>query len=272
MKKVSIYYPQLKNMGDQLNVNILATVFGYRAVRQMPPMCKVSAIGSGLGLYCLPANPLLNGMVRVAGKIFPTVYVWGTGFVRKTADTPFYRKNMIFCALRGQLSKKRVETITGKHLGDIVLCDGGILASKLLEQPPPKQYAVGVIPHFRQIDSGFVQQLANQYTNAKIVDLREDPVKVIRDIASCETVISTSLHGLIVADSFHIPNIHLNITQGMRGDGFKFEDYYSCYNMEHPFITEDVQITPEWIKQQYSIDPDKVELKKEQMIKAFPAL
>jgi len=272
MKRVSVYYPKLDNMGDRLNVNIIENIFGYKTVRRFPPTCKLSCIGSGLGLYCLTKNPFINLAERVAGQLFPTVYVWGTGFVRDAAIRPFYRRNMVFCALRGELSKAKVEAITGKKLGDITLCDGGILASDLFETPPERKYDIGIIPHFRQIGSEFVESIKGKHSNALVVDLREDPIKVIRDIASCDAVISSSLHGLIVADSFHIPNIHLNISHGMRGDGFKFRDYYSGFGMEHPFVVEGEDISIADIKRRYILSPEQIAQKKEQMTKAFPKL
>ena len=272
MKKVSIYYPKLDNMGDLLNVYILRDIFGYQASRQMPITCSISCIGSGLGLYTLTDNHFINVGLKISGIIFPTVHIWGTGFVRNNINKPFYRKNMVFCALRGEMTKKKVEDITGKKLGNITLCDGGILASELLHKKPETKYDVGIIPHFRQNESAFVKRLKNKYSNSLVINLKEDVIKVIKDIGSCDTIISSSLHGIIVADSFHIPNIHLNVTHGMRGDGFKFDDYYTSFGIPHNLIGEDDDITLEYIKSKYLLNPDKIELKKEQMKKAFPVL
>ena len=56
---------------------------------------------------------------------------------------------------------------------------------------------------------------------------------MIADLTSCELIFSSSLHGLIVADSFGIPNIHMELSDKLVGGNFKFEDYYSSVDKEH---------------------------------------
>ena len=43
--------------------------------------------------------------------------------------------------------------------------------------------------------------------------------------------IRDSLHGMIVADSFHIPNMHITLTNNMFGDGNKYNDYLSAFDI-----------------------------------------
>lgn len=47
---------------------------------------------------------------------------------------------------------------------------------------------------------------------------------VIKQILSCEYVVSTSLHGLILADAYGVPNQWITLQN--RSD-FKYKDYYS---------------------------------------------
>lgn len=56
------------------------------------------------------------------------------------------------------------------------------------------------------------------------------------------------------------------------GDGFKFDDYYSAYDVEHTCLDmkKDAYPTLEWIKNNYKITQEMVEKKKLEMIKAFP--
>jgi pyruvyltransferase len=40
------------------------------------------------------------------------------------------------------------------------------------------------------------------------------------------------MHGLIAADSLHVPNAWLKLSDELRGEDFKFRDYYSVFNIE----------------------------------------
>lgn len=270
MKELKTYYITYPNMGDHLNVLIMEKIFGYTPVRRTPINCDISGIGSGLGKFCYADKLWLRIAEFFSGKIWPKTYVWGTGFMEYRVDRPFFRKKMIFCATRGELSKKRVEKILGKSLGDIPTCDGGILASELLEKMPEKKYKVGIIPHIKEQNEKEFKELEDRFENSVIIDLLADPLGVVKQIAECEYIISSSLHGLIVADSFHIPNIHVKVTNNMFGDGFKFDDYFSGYGIEHNQFRASEITNEEFIKNHWIVPEEKIEEKKVQMKKCFP--
>ena len=272
-KPLKVYYAKVPNMGDKLNVLLLEQLFGYKVERHTFLTGELGAIGSGLGQFTLRENMFLAMAERVAGIIFPTVTVWGTGFVcYKEKDTPFYRRNMKFAAVRGALSKTRVENILGRPL-DIPLGDAGILASYLLSGTVSKQYQVGIIAHYKEQDEPAFRKLADAYPGSLMIDVRQHPEVVIRQIAQCECVISSSLHGLIIADSLRVPNIHLKVSDKLLGDGFKFDDYYSAYKLPH--LQLDIRTcaeppTLEWIKENYLVTSAMVDTMKRNMIQSFP--
>ena len=85
-------------------------------------------------------------------------------------------------------------------------------------------------------------------------------------------VLSSSLHGLVAADSFGVPNRHIVLSHKPKGDGFKFDDYYSAYGVEHRIT--DLRwaevCTPEENERDYRITPDMVAEKRELLRAAFP--
>jgi hypothetical protein len=65
-------------------------------------------------------------------------------------------------------------------------------------------------------------------TEIHVVDVRRGPSAVIKEIAACEHILSTSLHGLIAADSFDIPAAWARREPDLWGGRFKFLDYESA--------------------------------------------
>ena len=111
-------------------------------------------------------------------------------------------------AIRGPLTAKNIG-IDAPH-GDL----GSLFR---LEQPNvAKQYAVGIIPHY--IDKGMVS-LSHYY-----IDIAAGVDHVVAEAAKCERIISSSLHGIILADALGITN-QWKDHPAVVGRGFKFRDY-----------------------------------------------
>jgi hypothetical protein len=56
----------------------------------------------------------------------------------------------------------------------------------------------------------------------------DPPDVVISKISACKMIFSSSLHGLIVADSYSIPNYWIKLSDRLTGGDYKFKDYYSA--------------------------------------------
>jgi pyruvyltransferase len=62
--------------------------------------------------------------------------------------------------------------------------------------------------------------------------VERQPRAVVEDIARCEYVASSSLHGVIVAHALGVPALWLRISDQLKGGAFKFRDYASALNMQ----------------------------------------
>jgi pyruvyltransferase len=152
--------------------------------------------------------------------------VLGTGLI---ADTPRRFPDATILAVRGALTARLIDA---PH--DVVLADPGLLASTFFKRPPARRHVLGLVPHYVDIDNPVVQALARKHPREiKVIDVRREPEAVFRDIGACESILSSSLHGLITADSFGIPNAWAGLSDKVIGDGFKFRDYFSSLGIRH---------------------------------------
>lgn len=258
---MKVCFADIVNMGDQLNRLILGSLFGCTVEPTPPEEAELFGIGSHLSL-----------LAKVDSARRPPVAVWGTGFISRLSTTARIRETGFNClAVRGELSRRVMEGKLGKSL-DIPTGDPGLLANLLFTEPVPKRHRLGVIPHFRERDDPRFAELARLSDDSVIIDLTGDPLLVIREIASCEQVVSSSLHGLIVADSFGIPSLHVKVTDRVNGDGFKFLDYYSAFGVEHqPYdLNENPLTSLAVIQDRTAITSEAVRKKCRQLKSVFP--
>jgi len=279
-KPIKVYYVNPQNMGDLLNELIIPKITSRNVEQCLNPLAyHVMGIGScGSSAWTNRfENPGLSIKAKdylkiVGGKFNHKPYaIWGTGFFKdfSNRNLKLIRDNVSFIAVRGALSQRIIEKSLGKSIHP-VLCDGGILASELISAPVKKKYRIGFVPHFKEHqiseEKGLTKMLS-QMEDAIIIDLRNEPISVINQIAECECIVSSSLHGCIVADSFHIPNIRVRISD-IPGSGFKFDDYYSGFGIESPeLVIKDISDFPnqQQIIDKYKIDAQLVEKKKTDM-------
>lgn len=151
--------------------------------------------------------------------------VWGAGFMQK--DERIRSVPSRVYALRGPLSARRLNTL-GVATPD-VYGDPALLISKYAPEfarnDSDRRFRVGVIPHY--VDQG--NPLLSYYRQdpaCTVIDIRDGIWNVIEQVNNCEIVYSSSLHGLVCADAYGIPNVWVEFSSNVSGSGFKFRDYF----------------------------------------------
>lgn len=263
-KPVKLYwwrydYPNKLNFGDEITPLIISRVFGYRYVWSSPAECKLAGAGS-----------IIEVLLSSKNRNKPVL--WGSGFIKK-GDAVISSDDFDIRAVRGKLTLERTANIDKKS---IALGDPGLLADCLLSSLPEKKYRLGIVPHYIDMDLPIVKELALQ-KSVKIISPLNSPEEVIHDIAASESLISSSLHGLIVADSLGTPNAHIKLSDGLTGGIYKFQDYYSVFGgpsrhilLRPPEINKgNVNAISENVKKLYK-KPTNLEALKQDLIKSFP--
>lgn len=252
-------YPNRLNFGDELTPLIIESLFDKRCIWSPPEECNLAGAGSII--------EVLLGQKKNNRPV-----LWGSGFIKEHGVT-ISPEDFEIKALRGKLSLERTAGIDKKV---VALGDPGLLADCLLKSIPKKKYRLGIVPHYVDIESPLVKELAKQ-KNVKIISPLSPPIEVIRDIAASEYVISSSLHGLIVSDSVGTPNAHLKLSDDLTGGLYKFQDYYSVFTgpSRHVLLQpsdvsgKDAETIAQEVKRLYK-KPMDLEKLKQGLIESFP--
>jgi pyruvyltransferase len=203
------------NYGDAISPLLVQFATGT-AVRYAPPrLADLVASGSLLG------HVFADQWKRRLSRPFQPLVVWGTGSIQES--DVLTRSGLKVLAVRGELTRAALNLPEGLPLGD-----PGLLLPRLLGESVRRRIRWGIVPHYVDQESSSVRALAAQNPDAHVIDVTNpDVLDTTRQIAECDFILSSSLHGLIVADAFGIPNVHASWGDRVHGGDWKFRDYAS---------------------------------------------
>jgi len=167
--------------------------------------------------------------------------VYGSGCIRKNETL---NPKVIWKFVRGPLTRQQVLDNGGscpEIYGDAALLLPDFCPAE------EKKYKIGVVPHYS--DYGIIKHCYPEY---KVIDVVGDPIRVAKEISSCEYIISSSLHGIIAAHAYGIPAAWVKWGK-LWGDDTKFYDYFASVGIDDPPISESGK-TPTYI------DPGKIDM------------
>lgn len=186
--------------------------------------------------------------------------VWGAG-LREPHSVRSCKKIL---AVRGPLT--RTELITQGFECPEVYGDPVLLMPLFYKPVIKKKYVIGVIPHFSELDTFFVQKLLNR-NDVHFIDIKHYGTyeHFVDEILSCEYILSSSLHGCIVSDAYEVPNLWCQFTDyKAESDGFKFKDYYQSVHksIESPYDMRKINdlsgiinvVNNHWTKNEIDLD------------------
>ena len=218
-----------RNWGDDLNYYFLRELIGRPVV--MYHNFKLAKWLHFKNYLCI--GTLLDA-VNYAN---PQTVVWGSGVSGQ--ERTFVHPNNIL-AVRGPKTKEFCDRY-GIDCPE-VYGDPALLLPLVYKASPPalpnregssKKYRLGIIPHVVDQQHPVIREVKEKYADEiLVIDLAryEKWTDVIDQICSCEKILSSSLHGLIVSDAYQIPNCWIELTGNISGGHFKYYDYASSVN------------------------------------------
>ncbi len=208
--RIPVYWwNRLINFGDLLTPDLVAR---SGKIPVWAPSDRATLVGAGSVLQWLPTS--------YSGVIF------GAGFI--AANEARHFPNARFIAIRGSLSAARTNAP-----GEVVLGDPGLLARKLCSAGVSAEWPLGVVAHYLDRTHPIVEALRRRLgREVRWIEVQRSSTEVAAEIGRCERILSSSLHGLVVADALGIPNAWVRFSDGLVGGSFKFHDYYSALGVE----------------------------------------
>lgn len=198
--------------------------------------------------------------------------IWGSGFI---SDSGLSRKKLVgmFHKLRHSLDIRAVrgpETLRilkemgyGRFLenkcsGGMPFGDPAVMVPLIYPKDPIHKRKYKVVPHYSRYKS---------YNKEDRIDtFQSDWRAFIDSILEADLIISSSLHGIIIAESYGIPAIMLSDTPSR--DITKYKDwYYSTGRIDFPIansVEEGLAITPS------KLDPEVLKKMQDGLIRSFP--
>lgn len=216
-----------RNFGDDINRILVENLFNKTVI----PF-KFSLIGNALNkdkFMCI-------GSVITMFDLSNTI-VWGTGVL--SSQFSLIGKPKKVYAVRGPLTRQYLIE-RGIDCPE-VYGDPALLLPRIYSPTVEKKYRLGIIAHYLDHKDLRLQNLIERYkSDVLFIDVVNYGKwkEFINKILSCEFIISSSLHGLIISDAYEVPNYWCQIKFEMDDDGFKFRDYFLSVkrNVIKPYI------------------------------------
>lgn len=200
-------FPKVSNLGDALSPYIVN-------------QCRLSA---GLGKFISTSRLLAIGSIlhrAVDGDV-----VWGSGHHGLKADSAYNFRHLDVRAVRGPITAALLRK-KGIEVPD-VFGDPAVLLPSFVSKPEVgRRSAFVIVPHYADrrrvsFDAPVVRTYGRNFLG------------FVRKLAQAETVLSASLHGIIIAESYGIPSILVRNAASETLD--KYTDYYeSTGRHEYP--------------------------------------
>lgn len=243
------------NFGDDINIPLLKALTGKKVVIHHSTFCNHST------------NILCIGSI-IEGFSDKYSIIWGSGALHGMETMKCKPKKV--CAVRGPLTrdylmKQEIECPT-------VYGDPALLFPLIYTPNAEKKYKLGIVTHYVDYNLPHVKTFREQHPEVLFIKLRnyESWQTVIDEITFCEAIASSSLHGLIISDAYHIPNVRVKFSNEIEGGDFKYRDYFGGVNrvyLETVDWTSDINI--ELLTS--SINEYKIlEYTPKELLKAFP--
>lgn len=253
-RKVYVYYAiphwtKKYNWGDDINPVLVDLLSSKQAIPYQFCWFKhrhYLCIGSIIQWYC-DRNAI----------------IWGSGLLYPVRHLNHPRKVL---AVRGPLTRQCLLE-NGINCPE-VYGDPALIFPKFYHPRIAKKYKLGIICHeseISEISEIYIPQMRTK--ECLLIDIKHYHSwhSFIDQILSCEIILSSSLHGIIISDAYGVPNLWCKFTNYEAPyEGFKFKDYFLSVgkSVDTPFSLQNKKISEieaivfnQWKKPEIDLNP-----------------
>lgn len=203
-----------RNWGDDINVYFLEYLLSCHVgvknlsfVLDLFPATVYSCIGSIIGTFNY--NKLI---------------VWGSGLICDDWEIKVLPFKVL--SVRGPLTRQSL-------LRRGINCpekygDPALLISRYYRPAFEKQYEIGIIAHYKDDNNLKLLDFCEKHPDVLLIKMQgyNEWFDIPKQVCKCKRIMSSSLHGLILADSYRVPNLWVRFSDKIQGGDFKYQDYF----------------------------------------------
>lgn len=207
-----------ENYGDLLSKYLVEKISNKKVVWAKPSLFSIYNY----------FKPIYVTAGSILAHVNNNCIVWGSGIISKNYPV----KKAKFLAVRGPQTRKYLLKL-GYTVPEIY-GDPGLLLPKFYSPEIKVEYKYGIIPHYNDYDLVKDTYVGNK--DILVIDLMTNDIEYTTDqILRCERLISSSLHGIIIAHAYGIGAIWQRFSDIPFGDNIKFQDYFESVKIK-PYL------------------------------------
>ncbi|SFZ92939.1 Polysaccharide pyruvyl transferase [Flaviramulus basaltis] len=202
-------------------------------------------------------SPIYVTIGSVLTHVNSKCVIWGSGIISKKHPI----KKAEFLAVRGP--QTRAFLLNQGYDVPAIYGDPALLLPKYYNPKIKQEYKIGVIPHYNDFKK--IKDFYKEESSVLIIDLMTNNVeKTTNEFLKCEKIVSSSLHGVIVAHAYGIPGIWQKFSDDVFGDDIKYQDYFESVLI--PAYKSDVKDLKMNLNELQSLFDNKESLPKSEVI------
>ena len=201
--------PTPGNFGDILTPLLIKELFGYKCIWASRPFRQPTMIAVG----------------SILNKAENKTVVWGSGAMRESDPI---KRDAIYLSVRGPHTRDLILQSRGKC--PAIFGDPALIMPEIYTPTKTTDYKYGLFTHY--VDYDEVSAWYKDDPEVLVINpVHQNPLIVIDMMAKCEKIISSSLHGVIIAHAYGVPAVWAKHSNKLGGDGIKFRDHYDSVGL-----------------------------------------